>query len=440
AGSRRAPLTVAVIGGGYAGLSAACHLAAGGHRVELFEAKNFLGGRAHSFTDHASGRVLDNSPHAFFGCYRSFWALCDTLGARHKLAGQDGLAIPYLDRQGRRAMLRAADWPAPWHLLGGLFGCKALTMRDRLAIIQFGARLKFGGVPHDDETAGHWLRRLGQTANAIRCLWEPFCLAALNEHPDTASANLLRAVIRQCLLGAKADSAVYRNRVGLSELLSPELDRFLAATDSRLHRNRGVRAILFAGAGVSGLRLADGTTVTADAYVSAVPCPALRALLPPDAPLTANLRRIGTAPILSVYLTTDCPILSPGAFTALLDSPVQWIFNHDRAAAPGPHLHNLTISAAGRLMDLPNDELLALLWAEINRYFPATAGGRILRHLIYKSRDATMSAIPGVEQFRPGARTAWDNFYLAGDWTQTGLPATIESATLSGQLAAAAVN
>ncbi|MDR2462612.1 MAG: hydroxysqualene dehydroxylase HpnE [Verrucomicrobiales bacterium] len=433
----RPPLKIAVIGGGYAGLSAAFHLAVSGHHSEVFEAKNFLGGRAHSFRDSVSGLTLDNSQHAFFGCYHSCLELLDTLGARHKLVCQDGIKVPYLSRNGSRSVLKAGDYPAPFHLLDGLLGFKALTARDCLAILKLGARLKFGGRPYSDENAGKWLRRLGQTTNAIRCLWEPFCLAALNEGIGTASAGLLYNTVKQCLLGSKTDSSVYLNKAGLSELLSPELDNFLRATGSKIHANRGVKEILFNGRAVSGLKLADDELITADIYISAMPFPALRALLPADSSLSAQLKNLKTSPILSVWLETDCPITGGDPFVALLDSPVQWIFNR---GAADRHCHYLTISAAGQLIDTPGKELIDLLWAEINHYFPATVSGKILRHLIYKSRDATFASIPGVENFRPTPKTAWQNFFLAGDWTQTNLPATIEGAILSGKLAAQAIS
>ncbi|MDR1190297.1 MAG: hydroxysqualene dehydroxylase HpnE [Verrucomicrobiales bacterium] len=433
----RPPQNIIVIGGGCAGLSTAFHLAGGGHQVGLFEAKSFLGGRAHSFKDSGSGLTLDNSQHAFFGCYHSCLEMLDALGARHKLVCQNGIEVPYLSRDGARAVLKAANYPAPFHLLDGLLGFAALTAADCFGIIRLGLRLRFGGQPYSDENAGKWLRRLGQSINAIRCLWEPFCLAALNEGVGTANARLLYNVIRQCLLGSKADSSVYLNRAGLSQLFNPELDQFLRAVGSTIHLNRGVREILFDGDMVSGLRLADGEVVTADVYVSAVPFPVLRALLPPAAPLLARLKKLKTSPILSVWLETDCPVTGGDPFVALLDSPVQWIFNR---GADGRHCHYLTISAAGQLIDTPNQELIELLWSEINCYFPATAGGKILRHVVYKSRDATFASIPGVENFRPGPATEWRNFFLAGDWTQTELPATIEGAILSGKLVAGAVN
>ncbi|MDR0532999.1 MAG: hydroxysqualene dehydroxylase HpnE [Verrucomicrobiales bacterium] len=437
----RPPQKVVVLGGGYAGLSAAFHLAVSGHQVELFEAKSYLGGRAHSFKDAHSGITLDNSQHAFFGCYDSCLEILDLLGVRHKLACQNGIEVPYLDRDGTRSSLKAANYPAPFHLLDGILGFKALTAQNCFEVVKLGVLLRFGFRPYSDENAGKWLRRLGQSANTIRCLWEPFCLAALNEGIGTANAKLLYQTISRCLLGSKQDSSIYMSKVGLSELFSPELDQFLKAVGSKIHVNKGVKEILFDNDKVNGIKLTNDEVITADLYVSAIPFSALRALLPQNSPLASQLNQIKTSPILSVHLETDCPITGNDPFVALLDSPVQWIFNRSELSAERKtHLHSLVISAAGQFIDMPNKELIDLLWAEINHYFPATKEGKILHQIVYKSRDATFASIPGIERFRPGAKTQWSNFFLAGDWTQTELPATIEGATLSGRNAAKTIS
>jgi squalene synthase HpnD len=437
----RPPQRIAVLGGGYAGLSAAFHLAVGGHQVEIYEARGFLGGRAHSFKDAGSGLVLDNSPHAFFGCYYSCLEIIDSLGLRHKLVCQDGVEVPYLDRNGSRSVLKAANYPAPFHLLDGILGFKALTARDCLDVLKLGFLLRFGFKPYTDENAGKWLRRLGQSANIIRCLWEPFCLAALNEGIGTANAKLLYNAIVRCLLGSKGDSSIYMSKAGLSELFSPDLDYFLGAVGSKVHLGKGVKEILFDGDRVSGIKVANDEVLVFDAYVNAMPFSVLRTLLPHNSSLAAQLHKIKTSPILSVHLETDCPITGGDPFVALLDSPIQWVFN--LSADRGTHLHYLhclVISAAGQFIDMPGRELIDLLWSEINHYFPATRDGKVLHQVVYKSRDATFASIPGVEQFRPGAKTDWSNFFLAGDWTQTELPATIEGAVLSGRTAARALD
>ncbi len=435
------PRKIAVWGAGFAGMSAALHLARQGHQVEVFEAKAYTGGRAHSFVDAHTGLTLDNGQHIFMGCYRDCLGLFEMLGVTGKLALQDGIEVPYLSAEGNRSILKASPLPAPLHLVSALLGFRELSWKDRFAILRLGASIRLGARPAPNETVAEWLEKRGQTPNAIRCLWGPFCIAALNEPVSHASATLFHNTVRLSLCAAKHDSSIYLSKVGLSELLSPEAERFLAATGSKIHLGRGVREILFDGNHVSGFVTTDGTTVTADCYVSALPWTALRALLPENAPLVQNLKKIESAPIISIHLLSDCQITSD-PYVGLLDSPVQWIFNRGKATAEGQsgYLSAIVISAAYDLMQLDSRGLLEKVWGEINRHFPGTRGGKILHQVTYKSRDATFAARPGVDAFRPGPKTDWDNLYLAGDWTHTELPATLEGAALSGHRAAAAID
>jgi len=434
------PMKVAVWGGGFAGLSAALHLAHRGHEVELFEGKAYLGGRAHSFKDAHLGVTLDNGQHVFMGCYRACKELFNLLGISDKLVRQDGIEVPYLLPDGARSILKASPLPAPLHLTTGLIGFNALNWLDRAAILRFGTALRLGFHPSASETVEGWLKSLGQTDNAIRCLWEPFCIAALNEPVQSASAKLFARVVRDSLGGSREDSSIYLSRVGLSDLLMPEAELFLKSTGSKIHLNTAVREVLWDHDRVTGFITGSGSRITADCYVSALPSGALTALLPETSPLREKLRGIKTSPIISLHLLTDCPIVSD-PFVGLLDSPVQWIFDRSEAwKNKDGYLSAIVISAAYDLMELKTPELLARIWSEINKFFPATRHGKILHHVFYKSKDATFAAVPATEALRPETKSEWSNLYLAGDWVQTGLPATLEGAVLSGRQAAEALD
>ena len=435
------PRKIAVWGAGFAGISAALHLAQQGHHVEIFEAKSYTGGRAHSFTDTHTGLILDNGQHILMGCYRDSLALLELLGVSDKLAKQEGIEVPYLSPGGKRSILKAYDLPAPLHLAAGLFGFNELSWLDRLAILRLGAVIRLTRAPAESLTVADWLRQHGQTSNAIRCLWEPYCIAALNEPVATASALLFHRTVKLSLCGSKQDSSIYLSKVGLSELLSPEAGLFLSSVGSKLHTGLGVRSVNFEDGSVTGFVTSAGDTVTADCYVSALPWTTLRSLLPEKSTLSQDLRNIGSAPIISLHLISDCAIVKE-SYAGLLDSPVQWIFNRGTASIDGQsgHLSAIIISAAYDLLDVNGPELLEKVWSEINRYFPSTCKGKVLHHVVYKSRDATFAARPGVNPFRSGPKSHWKNLYLAGDWTETGLPATLEGAVQSGRLAAEAMD
>jgi squalene synthase HpnD len=437
------PGRVAVLGAGVAGLSAALALAEQGLTVDVYEAKNFPGGRASSLRDAPSGLTLDNGQHIVMGCYHAFLRLLDRLGARDRLAESPGLCVDYVAPEGKWSRLAAADWPAPFHLLAGLGKFGALHHADRWGILRLGLALKFGAPPGANETVAQWLARHRQTPGAVRALWEPFCLAALNEPPATASARLLAETLRRSLFGAKADSAIFFARVGLSDLFRPEAEIYLRATGGGLHFGTQITRLSFDDAGVRA-ETAKGETIAADCFISALPWAALRALLPEAAPLRAQLEKISPAGILNIHLLCDRKLFD-APFAGLLDSPFHWVFDRSDHLPPERRgrefLYAVTMSAADETwLARKSDEILAAARTELARYFPAAREAKFIRELVIKTKDATFAARPDAEPARPGPRTPWKNFLLAGDWTATGLPATLEGAALSGEAAARAVD
>lgn len=436
------PRRIAVWGGGFAGLSAAIDLASKGHHVELFEAKSYLGGRAHSFKESKTGLTLDNGQHVLMGCYHSCMDFIRLLGVESKLEKQSVISVPYQSESGGSTTFQAANLPAPFHLLAALFRFGELKTQDRLAILYLGFRLRLGHRPKTGMTAEAWLKKLDQTPGAIRALWEPFCVAALNEPLHTASAVLLEETMRRSFFGGREDASIYVSRVGLSDLFMPEAAWYLESVGGKIHSGEGIQSLIFNGDAVSGFVTTKQRELRFDSFVSALPASALQSLLPGDHPFTGQIRSIPTAPIIAVHLFCDGPIMDR-PFIGLLDSPVHWIFDRTRHLEnreTGTHLFSCVVSAAYDLMPLGGPNLVQKIRAELARLFPESRHVKIVHHVVYKSRDATFAAQPDVLKLRPGTVSPWKNLYLAGDWIDTGLPATLESAVASAMMVAPALD
>lgn len=438
-----APKKIVILGGGYAGLSAATELTLCGHAVTVLESRNMLGGRAHSFTEPRTEEETDNAQHVLMGCYHESRKLIDTLGVSDRLLLPASLDVPYVSNRGP-SELKAPAIPAPWHLLVALIGFKELSWADRWSAARLSFRLQLGQKPFATETVAAWLQRWDQTPNSIRAIWEPLCLAALNEPIATATATLFATVVSRALLGSADDSKILISKVGLSQLFAPQVEQLLNLCGAKIERNKVVSKLHFDGPRLARVETQDGASYEADHFVSALPWNALRGLLPADSALAAQCREIKDAPIVSVQLWLDRLIMDR-PFIGFLDSPLHWIFSSSHIHGPQPDAKNgyryaLIISGATDLIDMPSDQIEALALRELHRLLPLSQGTRVLHRLIYKSRAATFATTPEIEPLRPNTATVWPNFWLAGDWTNTGIPATIEGAIASGRTAAIAVD
>jgi squalene synthase HpnD len=437
-----APKKVVVLGAGYAGLAAAAELVRRGHDVTLIEGRALLGGRAHSFTDTKTGLVLDNGQHILMGCYHESLALLKELGLTDRLYAPPRIDVPFASEKGRSRMTATA--PDPLHLLSALLNFGELTFADKIAAAKLALRLRLGGVPLASETVAAWMTRCGQTPNLVRALWEPLCIAALNEPVATASASLFATVIRRSFLAGAKDSSILLSRVGLSELFAPEVKRLLEMCKGTLRTNAMVTGLEFNGGALREIRLSDGTSIQPEAVISALPWNVLRGLLPKESKLAQACAQIADAPIVSLHLWLDRPVLDE-PFIGLLDSPVHWVFSRDHIHGPNPagqegHVITAVVSGARDLVEKTGPELEELTLRELAKLLPEARGARVLHRMVYKARSATFAATPQTEPLRPGAATEWSNFWLAGDWTDTGYPATIEGAIVSGNRAARAVD
>jgi squalene synthase HpnD len=437
-----APKKVVVLGAGYAGLAAANELTLRGHDVTLVEGRALLGGRAHSFADTKSGLILDNGQHILMGCYHETLALLEQLGARNRLFSPPSIAVPFVSEKKGRSVL-AATAPEPFHLLSALLAYGELNASDKMSAVKLALRLRLGQKPQAHETVATWMQRWKQTPNLVRALWEPLCIAALNEPVATASAALFATVIVRSFMSSAADSTILLSKVGLSELFAPEVKRLLEMCRGTLRVQTMVTGLRFEGTKLCEVKFSDGSSLQPEAVVSALPWHVLRALLPTESKLARACGQILDAPIVSLHFWLDKPILAE-PFVGLLDSPVHWVFSRDHIHGADPsqqgHVITAVVSGARDLVDKTGVELEELTMSELRRFLPEARDVKVLHRMVYKARSATFAATPETEPLRPEGTTEWSNFWLAGDWTNTGLPATIEGAVMSGLRAARAVD
>ena len=466
---------VIVVGGGFAGLSAATALAERGAKVLLVEARPTLGGRATAFTDPATGERVDNGQHVLFGCYHETFRFLRRVGAEGHVRVQSRLAVDMIDRDGRWSRLACPALPSPLHLLAGVMTWNALGWRDRLSAMKMRAALSHmrGGPLRSAErpaaTVREWLIQNGQTPRLIELLWEPLAVAALNQSIDTAAAASFASILRPMFGRNPRDAAL--------ALPSKPLDEVYAHPSRAYVEQRGgaVRlsspATILCGAGLYGPRvMVRDERLTARVVVSAVPWHALSDLLPerPAAlgPVLDAADRTDASPIVTVNLWFD-RVVTDRTLVGLPGRTLQWVFDkravfgppshevaslgdptsrrwlggpHKRTAPAGqaPSRLSLISSGAEAVVALGNQELIDLAMAEVSAALPAVRSASLLRAVVVREKKATFSVAPG-QPARPATRTGVPGLLLAGDWIDTGLPATIEGAVISGHWAADAV-
>jgi squalene-associated FAD-dependent desaturase len=448
-----APLNVVVVGAGFSGLAAAIDLQDRGHRVTLLERRGVLGGRATSYADAVSGGEIDNGTHILVGAYRATVDLLRRAGALDLIERQKNLSLSYADERARTE-LRCPALPAPLHLLGGLMRFP-LSWPARWDALRFAWHARFGRAPVG-LTLSEYFRATGQGPEVREALWEPLARAIVNEEPERAAAILFYNVYREAFLRTRGDSALMFVRAGLGALHARLASRF-ASGGGTLHRRTLATAVRTKDGAVAGVVAsvratergstapARGEPLDADAVVLAVPPAAAHELLPlpaRESPPFDALRDFGSAPIVSVEVWLDRPVVD-GVMVGLRDHAMEWVFDKGRLfGRPGPPQHlSFILSAAHASIRRPNGALVSAAESALRRCFPAAMReARIARSLVLREPDATFSSRPELEPRRPGPQTPIAGLFLAGDWTNTGLPATIEGAVRSGFAAARAVD
>ncbi|HEY4021119.1 MAG TPA: hydroxysqualene dehydroxylase HpnE [Pseudonocardiaceae bacterium] len=427
---------VVVVGGGLAGLAAATKLVADGTKVTLLEARARLGGATFSFD--RDGLTVDNGQHVLLRCYTDYLDFLKTIGVADKITIQDRFRIPVVHRDGRHGELFRTGLPAPLHLGAALtrYGLLSIADRARVGIAVARLRTLDPADPRLDERSfGSWLARYGQRKEAIDALWNLVTVAALNTDADDASLALCAMVFRTALLDRAEAADIGVPQVPLSELHGDPAAEYLHRNGADVRLRTSARAIRAVGDGYEVDM--DGETLTADAVVVAVPSDAVGAVLPdgalaePEAPA-----KLGSKPIVNVHAVYDTRV-TEHSFVAIVGSPVQWVFDRTDISkvANGQYLA-VSLSGAGEWIDEPVAALKEVFLPELARLFPKADPARCTEFFVTRERRATFHQSPGSARWRQKAQTLLPGCVLAGAWTATGWPDTMEGAVRSGNEAA----
>jgi squalene-associated FAD-dependent desaturase len=430
AASRR----IAVVGGGLAGLAAAIECADSGASVTLYEARPRLGGATFSF--QRNGLWLDNGQHVALRCCTAYVDFLRRIGADHLLVFQPRLRVPVL-REGRHAALIArAGLPAPLHLASTLLRYGPLGARERLAAIRAAAALRAldpDDPTLDEQTFGGWLRAHGQSPNAVAALWNLIALPTLNLPADQASLAAAVKVFRTGLLDSAEACDIGIPAAPFQQLHADPAVAALEGAGGRILTGTPVRAVT----GELRLLLDDGANEV-DAVVVAVPHESVALLVPAAAVDAEALAGLGTSPIVNLHVHYSRRVLDE-PLAAALDSPCQWIFDRTEAAgAREGQLIAVSLSHATEQIGASVADLRERYLPALERLLPAARGAEILDFAVTHEPRATFRVAPGTRKLRPGPRTAVPGLFLAGAWTGTGWPPTMEGAVRSGLTAARA--
>jgi len=470
------PPKVAVVGGGLAGLAAGCGLSSAGFHVILFERRPFLGGRASSYQHPGTGEVVDNCQHVLLGCCTNLIDFYQHIGVSDKIRWYDRLT--FLEPGGRASTIEPSVLPAPLHTAPSFLRAPCLDFPDKLSIARAMMALAPAAPPDNEESFLTWLQRHGQTERAITRFWKTILVSALNEDLDRISVPYAAQVIRESFLKSAPAGRMGVPRVPLTELYSAAGDYILARGGEV--KLRAAAESFCAEPSHVNLGFANGKAAF-DYVVLALPFDALAKIVPDTSaaePLRRTLQRFETSPITGIHLWFDRQI-SDLDHAVLLDRTIQWMFHKSRLlvrnaegdnvgradlqgakgdgfsradqhssnsgasalegrAKAGSYME-LVVSSSKSLVEKSRTEIVDLALTELREFFPDARSANLLKSTVIKEVHATYSPQPGVQALLPPPETAWPRVFLAGDWTATGWPATMEGAVRSGYQAAESV-
>ena len=440
-----------VIGGGLAGLAAGVALAEAGWRVRLFEQRPFLGGRATSYV-LPDGEHVDNCQHVTLGCCTNLDDFYRRIGSGGKIKFFDRLL--FVDPQGRTGEMQAGLLPAPFHMTGSFAKFAPLSLGDKLSIARAMLDILVAkGKPRDlDESGGismlEWLRRRGQTKGAIERFWRVVLVSALDEELDRTDARYGVDVFWKAFLSNRGGYRMGVPTVPLAELYEG-CKSLIERKGGEVQLRSPARSLRIKDGGIDAVMFDGSREEAGDAYVVAVPYSVLRELIPDDLsagePAFRNLAAFKDSPITGVHFWFDRRVMSE-PFMTLLDTTTQWIFNKTALYGTGSDKNStnsqylqMVVSASYDLLPKPRQEIIDLCLREVRQALPLARTANLLKATVIKEAAATFSPVPGIDRMRPKQQTTVRGLFLAGDWTDTGWPATMEGAVRSGYLAAESV-
>ena len=437
--------SVIVVGGGVAGMSAACYLAESGLKVHLVERRGYLGGRASSYLHPGVNEVIDNCQHVLFGCCTNLIGFYRRVGVLDRIHWTRTMTM--IEPGGRESLLGPSWLPAPLHGLPKLLTAHAFTRADKMALARaFSAMLRLDPKVSTTETLGAWLRRNGQTKGALGRFWRLVIASALNADVDGIALPYAAKVIRELFLNSAQAGAMGMSSVPLSELYCGA-ETYLKERGGEVIFNAGVEAAEWDEETSEWTLATRAGTLIADYLVLALPFEATAKLLPhmpaaeSAAALAGQIEHHAHSPICSVHLWFDREITQL-EHAVLLDREIHWMYNKSRLQpwrkTRGSYLE-LVVSASQSFAAMSRQEAIDLSVRELAEFFPAVAAAKLEKAALVKEVRATFTVPPGIDAFRPGSTSPWPNCVLAGDWIATGWPSTMESAARSGHLAAETV-
>ena len=452
------PPHVVIVGGGLAGLAVASSLVDRGLRITLLESRPRLGGRASSFQDPLTGELVDNCQHVSMACCTNLADFCRRVGIDAMIRHEPELV--FLGPEGMVSRFRTGLGPAPFHLASSFLSAGFLSARDKLRVVHGLACLAWSHEERPGESFADWLLRHGQSLRSINLFWGAVLVSALNERLDQMDVGHARKVFLDGFLRNRSGFQLELPLAPLGELYGTRLESWLRDRGAAVRLTTGVRAVEPDDDGaVSGVVLRSGESLAADFVVLAVPFDRVGSLIPDTLrdglPALAHLGAMQASPITGVHFWFDrpvCPfdhVVTPGRL-------IQWVFNHtaiqgrtapatvgtprpgtaaEASLGEGQYLQ-LVISASYDLLALDKLAIRDLVLTELAELWPAARAAKLLRWWVVTEHGATFAVRPGIEALRPLQRTPIDGLFLAGDWTDTGWPATMEGAVRSGYLAA----
>jgi zeta-carotene desaturase len=416
--------------------------------VELFEQRPYVGGRASSYLHPGVGEVIDNCQHIILGCCTNVVDLLRRANAEDTIFWSN--RITFLEPGGRKTTLKPAQLPAPLHSVPSFLTAKALKLSDKVAIARaIGIFLK-GSKPNDDrDNFTEFLRRTGQTQHAVEHFWKPVLFSALNEDPDRISLRYAAKVFRDAFLFSAEAGRMGVPRVPLSEMYG-QVAEAIEKAGGKIQLRSTVEKLCRDEARGQWRIQVDEEICDFDAVVVALSFEGMGRLLPglpqgaPRARLERLLAGFSHSPLTGIHLWFDREITDLD-HAVLLDTTVQWLYNTSRIQPQRQslregHLIELVVSASKSLVPMERQAIIDMAVRELALFFPAMTDARLLKAAVVKEIRATYSIVPGLDELRPGPESGWPGLILAGDWTATGWPATMEGAARSGYLAAEAVS
>lgn len=418
-----------VIGGGFAGLSAAVHLSRKGKKVELIEASQKLGGRAYSLTDKPTNTVIDNGQHIMMGCYRETLEFFKIIDAQENLIFQDKLKVNFLQPFFKLVPLEVTSGPYPFNLAAGLLNYKAISFKDRLLLLKFFLKLPLSSSRDLSKiTVYEWLENENQNEKIRKAFWEILAVGALNTSIYKASAKVFKDILIEIFFRGNNAAVIILPGKGLTETYCDKAKSYIEERGGKVITGETVNALTLERNKVGSIITNKRVIKEFKYLISAIPYYALERLFPvkdliPDPGFSYSS-------ILTVHIWLKENKIDK-TFYGLIDSDIHWIFNK------GSHL-TLVRSDANDLMEKSKEEIFEMVKKELYRYCFIEEND-ISDYRIIKEKRSTFIPSNDLQYKRPPSETILNNFYLAGDWINTGLPSTIESAVKSGKMSAAEV-